>query len=207
MDKYISYPAITRDRKQAYWVKRPGRAPRSEYYYRRHDGILLQSAPPLSEPGNRAIYTSTKFLPSAPLKIYFDFTNRCNLSCRHCITSSSPTVDTSDELSPTRITELIMEIAELGALELATGGGEPFFHPEWERLFHAVVEVGLNLIITTNGLRLTADVVRVLREVEPLEMRVSFDGGPKLHEHIRGKNTYRRGRWSVRPERELAEED
>jgi len=193
MDKQIScHRIITRDRKQAYWVERPDRTRQGVYYYRHHDGTLFQGVPPLSELRDRATYTSTKFLPSAPLKVYFDFTNRCNLSCRHCITSSSPAVDTSDELSPSRITELITEIADLGTLELATGGGEPFFHPEWERLFRAVTEVGLNLIITTNGLRLTSAVVRVLKQVEPLEVRVSFDGGPKLHEHVRGKNTYRR---------------
>jgi MoaA/NifB/PqqE/SkfB family radical SAM enzyme len=83
-------------------------------------------------------------------------------------------------------------MADLGVLELATGGGEPFLHPEWEKLFRVVTEVGLNLIITTNGLRLTPDVIQTLKEVEPLEVRVSFDGGPNLHEHVRGRNTYSR---------------
>jgi MoaA/NifB/PqqE/SkfB family radical SAM enzyme len=137
-------------------------------------------------------YTSTAFLGIAPLKAYFDFTNRCNLSCRHCITSSSPDVDTSEELSTERIKELIAELARIGVLEVATGGGEPLMHPEWASLFRAVTSSGLNLVVTTNGLRLTDSTVRMLKSINPLEIRVSFDGGPLMHEHVRGKNTYKR---------------
>ena len=180
------------ERRSAYWIKRPGRTSERWYYYRRHDGVLFDGLPPLPEIGTKSAYTSTAFLGIAPLKTYFDFTNRCNLSCRHCITSSSPDVDTSEELSTERIKELIAEIARIGVLEIATGGGEPLMHPEWASLFRAVTASGLNLIVTTNGLRLTDPAVRMLKEINPLEIRVSFDGGPFMHEHVRGKNTYKR---------------
>ena len=180
------------ERRSAYWIKRPGRTSEGWYYYRHHDGVLFDGLPPLSEIRTKSTYTSTTFLGIAPLKTYFDFTNRCNLSCRHCITSSSPDVDTSEELSTERIKELIAEIARIGVLEIATGGGEPLMHPEWASLFRAVTASGLNLIVTTNGLRLTHPAVRMLKDINPLEIRVSFDGGPFMHEHVRGKNTYKR---------------
>jgi MoaA/NifB/PqqE/SkfB family radical SAM enzyme len=180
------------ERRSAYWIKRPGRVSGRWYYYRRHDGVLFDGLPPLPEIGTESIYTSTAFLAIAPLKVYFDFTNRCNLSCRHCITSSSPDVDTSEELSAERINELIAEIARIGVLEIATGGGEPLMHPEWASLFRAVTASGLNLVVTTNGLRLTGPTVTTLKDINPLEIRVSFDGGPFMHEHVRGKNTYKR---------------
>lgn len=75
-------------------------------------------------------------------------------------------------------------------MELATGGGEPFINPDWEDVFRHTVECGMNLIITTNGLLLNPSVTETLTEIEPLEIRVSFDGGPTLHEHIRGSGTY-----------------
>lgn len=180
------------ERCSAYWIKRPGRVSGRWYYYRRHDGVLFDGQPPLPKIRTGSIYTSTAFLGIAPLKTYFDFTNRCNLSCRHCITSSSPHVDTSEELSTERIKELIAEIARIGVLEVATGGGEPLMHPDWASLFRAVTASGLNLIVTTNGLRLTDPATRMLKNINPLEIRVSFDGGPFMHEHIRGKNTYKR---------------
>jgi MoaA/NifB/PqqE/SkfB family radical SAM enzyme len=83
-------------------------------------------------------------------------------------------------------------MAQLGVLELATGGGEPLFHPHWAELFKSVTDAGMNLIVTTNGLLLTQKAIERLKHIAPLEMRVSFDGGPTLHEHVRGANTYRR---------------
>jgi MoaA/NifB/PqqE/SkfB family radical SAM enzyme len=180
------------ERRSAYWIKRPGRVSGKWYYYRRHDGVLFDGLPPLSEIRTESTYTSPAFLGIAPLKVYFDFTNRCNLSCRHCITSSSPDVDTSEELSTERINELIAEIARIGVLEIATGGGEPLMHPEWASLLWAVTASGLNLIVTTNGLRLTDSAITTMKGIGPLEIRVSFDGGPYMHEHVRGRNTYKR---------------
>lgn len=62
--------------------------------------------------------------------------------------------------------------------------------PDWARVFHHVASSGVGLIITTNGLRMAPAVVRVLQQIRPLEVRVSFDGGPLLHEHVRGPGTY-----------------
>ena len=179
------------DRPSAHWIMRPGRAPGSVYYYKQSDGRLFNSIPLFTEPVTH-VYTSPSFLGTAPLKVYFDFTNRCNLNCRHCITSSSPHVDTTGELSPERIISLVNEMAQLGVLELATGGGEPLFHPHWAVLFQSVTDAGMNLIVTTNGLLLTQKAIEKLKHIAPLEIRVSFDGGPALHEHVRGTNTYRR---------------
>ena len=120
-----SAEVVVTNREPAVWIKRPGREPGTVYYYRRPDGRLFKGLPPDLEQLGESVYTSANFLPAAPLKVYFDFTNRCNLSCRHCITSSSPTVDTSNELRTSRITELVREMADMGCLELATGGGMP----------------------------------------------------------------------------------
>jgi MoaA/NifB/PqqE/SkfB family radical SAM enzyme len=192
MTEHAQTPDTTvHDRTSAHWIMRPGRAPGSAYYYQQRDGRLFDGMPSLADPIT-SVYTSPRFLGTAPLKVYFDFTNRCNLSCRHCITSSSPHVDTTGELSPERIISLVNEMAQLGVLELATGGGEPLFHPHWTVLLESVTNAGMNLIVTTNGLLLTKEAVGKLKRIGPLEIRVSFDGGPALHEHVRGANTYRR---------------
>jgi len=48
----------------------------------------------------------------------------------------------------------------------------------------------MNLIVTTNGLRLDQPAITELHTIGPLDVRVSFEGGPELHEHVRGRHTY-----------------
>ena len=177
-------------RRQASWPRCHAFRDGGLLHYRRRDGALFEQTPSHAELGRGLVYSSASFVREAPLKAYFDFTNRCNLSCRHCITSSSPQVDTSTELPTARILTLVSELADIGVLEIAVGGGEPLIHPDWVVLFEHVTSVGINLIITTNGLKVTSTVVDVMQQIAPLEVRVSFDGGPGLHEHIRGPGTY-----------------
>jgi MoaA/NifB/PqqE/SkfB family radical SAM enzyme len=139
-----------------------------------------------------SMYVSALFAANAPLKVYFDFTRLCNLACRHCITSSGPTVDRSNELPTTRILDLVAEMASYGVLELAIGGGEPFVHPAWPSILQTVDASGMNFIVTTNGLLVTQALAQQLAALQPLEVRVSFDGPRAMHESIRGHRTYDR---------------
>ncbi len=176
------------------WVRRTGRG--GDLWYRRSDGTLYKQQPAQLTDGTVPVAHLTG-PATAPLKVYLDFTNRCNLSCRHCISSSGPDADTSTELPTDRIIELIEELAEQGVLEIAMAGGEPFLHPDWEVIFSRVTECGMNLLVTTNGLLLSDHALDVLVELDPLEVRVSFDGGPGLHEHVRGRHTYLRSMRTV----------
>lgn len=188
----ISPRTLPSGRRKAYWVARPSRQAGLPLLYRRGDGVIFRGEPPVGEGSTESTYTAATFLPHAPLKVFLDYTNRCNLSCRHCITSSSPTVDTSTELPTARICELVSELADLGVLEIAVGGGEPLIHPHWPTILDHITSTGLNLVITTNGLLATPAAVVDLVKIAPLEIRVSFDGGQVMHEHVRGLNTYRR---------------
>lgn len=175
-------------RNNADWVVRPY-AERLATYNQRTGALSWN---PADIPTNQTVYSSHTFSATAPLKVYFDFTNRCNLQCAHCITGSSPYTDITSELSAERCSEVITEMAEFGVLEIATGGGEPLFNPHWTRLFSTVVSAGMNLIVTTNGLLIRPSTIEYLASIRPLEIRVSFDGGILLHERVRGANTYRR---------------
>lgn len=182
--------SMNTDRCGAHWITRPAFKVDEYVHYRRVDGKLLKggSVPPKCDEGYA--YSCSTFLFDAPLKVYFDFTNRCNLNCRHCISSSSPYVDTTNELPTPRLMKLISELADIGVLELAVAGGEPFAHPDWMALFKHITASGMNLLITTNGVLVNPKVIAALKEIDPYEVRVSFDGGPSLHEHVRGAKTY-----------------
>ncbi len=142
--------------------------------------------------GNRL--TDTEKKPSEPialpLKVYFDMTYRCNLTCRHCITASSPYADVSNELSTPRILELIDEMAAAGIQQIAVGGGEPLVHPDWQKIFKYITNAGIPLVVTTNGVLLNERNVQALKTIVPAEMRVSFDGGRYFHNSLRGRDNY-----------------
>ena len=74
------------------------------------------------------LYSLPTFDSRAPLKVYFDPSYLCNLECIHCITNSSPRVDTKNELPYERVISLMNELADVGVLELGVGGGEPMCH-------------------------------------------------------------------------------
>jgi MoaA/NifB/PqqE/SkfB family radical SAM enzyme len=175
----------TTTRAAARWVQRPGTC--SDVFYHRPTGRIVKGMLPVGESG---VYTSPKFWDKAPLKAYFDYTNLCNLECSHCITNSSPHADTSIEMPTSRVIQLVQELAGLGVLEIAMAGGEPLVHPEWREILASVTMSGVNLILTSNGTRMTEKVVSDLVKIAPLEVRVSFDGGPRLHNAIRGKAVY-----------------
>ena len=177
-------------RDAAEWVLRPGRGEGTTYFYRRTDGTLFKARPAELGPES-GVFSSSSFLGWAPLKAYVDLTNRCNLACRHCITDSSPAVDTSVELTGERIVALVGELARIGVLEVGVAGGEPFLHPAWAAIMREVTAQGMNLIVTTNGLLLDDAVIEQLRSIRPFDVRVSFDGGEAFHDRVRGKGTYR----------------
>lgn len=173
------------------WIKRSVSSGKFIYYDRMSGKIVH----PTDTPGimlEKDVKSSAAFHPLAPLKVYLDLSYRCNFECMHCITSSHPDYDTSKELETKRILEIIEELAGIGVLEIAVGGGEPLIHKDCLTIFKAIVESDMNLVITTNGSAITPQLAESLSALKPLDVRVSFDGGPKLHETVRGKGCYQK---------------
>lgn len=144
------------------------------------------------------IYSPPTFDSRAPLKVYFDFSYLCNLECRHCITNSSPRVDRQNELPADRIAAIMDELASVGVLEIAVGGGEPLVYPELYTLLDHAGAAGLNVVLTTNGHLITTETARRLKDVQVFEVRVSFDGSQAVHDYIRGPGAYRKALDAVR---------
>jgi MoaA/NifB/PqqE/SkfB family radical SAM enzyme len=82
------------------------------------------------------------------------------------------------------------ELSKIGVLEIAIGGGEPLLHKHCLEIFQSITRNEMNLIITTNGSLVNEQLVEALSAIAPLEVRVSFDGGPQLHDSIRGRGAY-----------------
>jgi len=159
-------------------------------HYDRFTGKIVRKTSIVDAMPEDQVWSDPNFNSHAPLKTYFDLSYRCNFNCLHCITSSHPRHDTSKELSTGRILDLIEELASIGVLEIAIGGGEPLLHKHCVEIFQSVTRSGMNLIITTNGSLVNERMADELSAIAPLEVRVSFDGGPNLHDSIRGAGAY-----------------
>ena len=60
---------------------------------------------------------------SAPIRVYFEITRRCNLTCSHCFVSSSPTA--MEGMSTATAIALLDHMRQMGVIELRITGGEP----------------------------------------------------------------------------------
>lgn len=121
----------------------------------------------------------------------------CNLACRHCFVSCSPTNHTHELLSLAQVRRYLEEGARLGAKEYYFTGGEPFLNPEMEEILAAALELGPATVLT-NGLLLDERRCRRLRELADatrysLDVRISLDGwDAATNDPIRGDGTFER---------------
>jgi MoaA/NifB/PqqE/SkfB family radical SAM enzyme len=138
------------------------------------------------------------FTPDAPLKVYFDPTYRCNLRCRHCITSSSPDIDSSNELDLFQMKQLFRQLASIGVLEIAITGGEPFLYPHIFEIIGYIQDSTMNLTIASNGTLITATKAKRLADLKVHDIKISVDGYEPVHDDIRGKGSYRRAMSGIR---------
>lgn len=117
---------------------------------------------------------------------------RCNLSCMHCWAGSSPL--SSDILDVDRILKFVDEIRPLGLKHVSLSGGEPLLYKGLYELLDKLLARGLYLTLTTNG-SFGNDINSKLTPIfkyknSRLRLRVSIDGTKKMHEFIRGKQTF-----------------
>lgn len=121
---------------------------------------------------------------SAPLKLFINVSNHCNLECSHCFSGSSPKNKTY--FPAERLHEVIDEAASMGVFLVIIGGGEPFMRKDlWEIIEH-IRSCGMGVSLTTNGTIMSAAMVERIKRFS-VRMNVSIDGLEETHDHIRGQ--------------------
>jgi radical SAM protein with 4Fe4S-binding SPASM domain len=126
----------------------------------------------------------------APIRVAWLITHRCNLMCKHCYISASPSI-TSDELALPQVKKILERIAENGVFIVYYTGGEPFVRKDFMEILKYTSMLGLKIGISTNGLLLNDDVITELAKLDVIKVQVSLDGASKeTHEFIRGPNTF-----------------
>jgi MoaA/NifB/PqqE/SkfB family radical SAM enzyme len=128
---------------------------------------------------------------TAPVCLYLEVTNRCNLLCETCprtFEELEPPADMSWELF-TRIVDQVPDIARV----VLHGVGEPMLVKALPRMIRYLKDRGVYVLFNTNGTLLSAKKHRELIDTGLDELRVSLDAADaKTFLAVRGKNVFAR---------------
>lgn len=126
-------------------------------------------------------------------QIYFVLTERCNLSCSHCIRESSPQRNETAELD--MMLRALNEIATLcPQATILLSGGEPTIYKHFMPMLEHAIALKLDIIINSNGATsfFTPHRLERLPRYEKLAFQISLDGVEGAHDLIRGQGMYRK---------------
>ena len=110
----------------------------------------------------------------APLELYFDFTNKCNLRCKECYNQHHLG---STTMPPEKVREVIHEAYSMGIMRLHLAGGEPAMEPEGLLNYLSIArELGLVTSMSTNGTLINEELCRKILANNLFAFTVSIDG-------------------------------
>ncbi|HYA89010.1 MAG TPA: radical SAM protein [Nitrospirota bacterium] len=129
---------------------------------------------------------------TTPLRyLFWESTLRCNLSCLHCGSDClRDDASRETEIDGGTIKRELRSIAEQydpGACTFAIIGGEPLLREDIIDVGAYAAELGYTWGITTNGMLLSRDMIKRLKDAKLTTISVSFDGVPADHEKLRNR--------------------
>jgi MoaA/NifB/PqqE/SkfB family radical SAM enzyme/SAM-dependent methyltransferase len=144
----------------------------------------LPDAPDRAYPGRSA------WLRADHLReLWFHVTNRCDLSCRHCMFTAGP--GDAGELAAEKVLQLAGEAVQLGCRVFALTGGEPLVHGEFASIVRGLLAFNaVRVVVLTNGMRLRRVFSAGRWDFDRLHLQVSVDGLAGNHDHIRGEGAF-----------------
>ncbi|MBC7328038.1 radical SAM protein [bacterium] len=126
----------------------------------------------------------------APLMIVWNITYTCNLRCKHCYENAGslrPKELGMGELSREEKLRLVDEIADSHIPTLSFSGGEPLLCKDFWAVVEKARERGLYLSMNSNGVLITPEIARRLKENDFAYVAVSIDSAnPEKHDFFRG---------------------
>jgi mycofactocin radical SAM maturase len=125
----------------------------------------------------------------APICLTWELTYACNLSCRHCLSSSGRR--DPRELTTAECKAVIDELERMQVFYVNIGGGEPTVRSDfWELIDYATAHhVGVKF--STNGIKITPAAARRLASSDYVDVQISLDGATaEINDAVRGEGSY-----------------
>jgi len=131
----------------------------------------------------------------APFLVALNLTRRCNLKCAHCyLDAGTLNQGDPDELATSEVCSLLDEIAALSEETMVVlTGGEPLLRPDIMEIAAHASDLGLMVVMGTNGMLLTDKRVAALRQAGVSAVGISVDSlDASHHDRFRGAS----GSWT-----------
>ena len=120
--------------------------------------------------------------------IFWNLTDRCNLSCTHCYSRSGPGCGSGDELTTAEARTFIDDLAASNVPLVIFTGGEPLVRPDIWELAEYSRENGIRTALSTNGTLITDEVAKKIKRSGIEYAGISLDGATAAT-HDRFRNT------------------
>lgn len=130
----------------------------------------------------------------APFLVALNLTKRCNLACAHCyLDAEILKCGTKDELGTDEVKAVLDDIADLSReCMVVLTGGEPLIRRDIEELASHASDLGLMVVVGSNGILLDGKRVERLKAAGVAGIGISLDSlVPETHDEFRG----RKGAW------------
>ena len=173
----------------------PGYRARMEWngveWFDRKEGRVIRpdmDFSPLSlEPVIDTPYPKTPDFASAPRRIYWEFTRKCNLNCKACFNRFA---HDQSEMSLAAILNLARRLYNAGVYEIRCTGGEPTVRPDFFEIAEDLAGMGFYLSMGTNGIY-SQDTLKKVMNAQIHWIILSIDGSDEqAHSEIRGPGTF-----------------
>ncbi len=121
--------------------------------------------------------------PAAPVVIW-NLIRRCNLTCKHCYTTSAD-VDFPGELTTPEIYTVMDDLKAFKVPVLILSGGEPLLHPDIFNISRRAKDMGFYVALSSNGTKISQDNIQQIAELNYQYIGVSLDGIKGTHDEFR----------------------
>lgn len=120
----------------------------------------------------------TAFHEGIPISGTFELTPRCNFNCRMCYVhlKEREIPRYGVELSAEEWIRIAEEAKAAGTTWLCITGGEPLMHPEFPKIWKSLSLMGFFLTLQTNGSLISDDMVKLLEEYPPRQVKITLYG-------------------------------
>jgi len=122
---------------------------------------------------------------TAPPVVVWNFTNMCNLKCKHCYQNAGKKLP--EELSLAKRLNIVDQLAREDIFAIAYSGGEPLMDKDLWKVIEAGAKHGLYQSVATNGTLISPDVAKKMRDAGVNYVEISLDSTkPEIHDQFRG---------------------
>ncbi|GAB4262397.1 MAG: heme d1 biosynthesis radical SAM protein NirJ [Methylomicrobium sp.] len=121
--------------------------------------------------------------PSGPVVIW-NLIRRCNLTCKHCYTTSAD-IDFPGELTTPEIYTVMDDLKAFKVPVLILSGGEPLLHPDIFAISRRAKAMGFYVALSSNGTKISESNINEIAAIDYQYIGVSLDGIKSTHDNFR----------------------